>query len=83
MLRCNFIQPSTSEKVINQRHSLLERLLRNPTMSLMLSDQLKKFKHYEPVTARFTQSPREQNLKSLKSYLSAIYLLSNQCFALK
>lgn len=42
-----------------------------------------KFRNFEIITAKFIQSPKEKNIKSLKSYLSAIYSLSHMCLLLK
>lgn len=41
-----------------------------------------KFKNFEIITAKFIQMPKEKQIKSLKSYLSAIYSISHMCLLL-
>jgi hypothetical protein len=49
----------------------------------MLAKELCKFKNYEPITAKFIQNPKCDNIRSVKSYLTGILLLSRMCFELQ
>ena len=49
----------------------------------MLAKELCKFKNYEPITAKFIQNPKCENIRSVKSYLNGILMLSRMCFELQ
>ena len=80
MLRANMLQPLTGLKKIQERQDLTQILIENKALSDLLARELIKFKHYEPITAKFIQNPKKDNLKSIKSYLGAIFNLSKLCF---
>ena len=42
----------------------------------MLIRQLIKLKNYEPITAKFIQNPKCDNIRSVKSYLNGILIAS-------
>lgn len=85
MLRANILQPLTDTKTINERFDLVEILLRENNKGIldMLMKELMKFKNYEPITAKFIQNPKCDNIKSIKSYLNGILVLSRMCFELE
>ena len=85
MLRANILQPLTDESLIGQRLNLVEALLRSENKGIldMLVKELCKFKNYEPITAKFIQNPKCDNIRSVKSYLTGILMLSRMCFQLQ
>jgi hypothetical protein len=62
---------------------LVSLLLEDKVLYDVLNAEIAKFKNFEIITAKFIQSPKEKNIKSLKTYLSAIYSLSHLCLLLK
>lgn len=60
MLRANILQPLTERDSISERLNLVETLLKTENKGVfdMLAKELIKFKNYEPITAKFIQSPK-------------------------
>jgi DNA mismatch repair ATPase MutS len=83
MLRANMLQPLSNEQAIKSRYDLVQVLLDDRTLFDILSKELIKFRNFEIITAKFIQNPKEKNIKSLKTYLSAIYSISHMCLLLK
>jgi DNA mismatch repair protein MSH4 len=83
MLRANMLQPLSNEQAIKSRYDLVQVLLDDRTLFDILSKELMKFRNFEIITAKFIQNPKEKNIKSLKTYLSAIYSISHMCLLLK
>ncbi len=77
------LQPLSNEQAIKRRHDLVQVLLDDRALYDILSKELIKFRNFEIITAKFIQNPKERNIKSLKTYLSAIYSISHLCLLLK
>ena len=77
------LQPLSNEQAIKSRYDLVQVLLDDRTLFDILSKELMKFRNFEIITAKFIQNPKEKNIKSLKTYLSAIYSISHMCLLLK
>lgn len=67
------LQPLSNEQAIKGRYDLVQVLLEDKMLFEILSKELVKFRNFEIITAKFIQNPKERNIKSLKTYLSAIY----------
>jgi DNA mismatch repair ATPase MutS len=83
MLRANLLQPLSNRKAISERHDLVAELLADNQLYETLKEEVSKFRNFELITAKFIQSPKEKNIRSLKCYLSAIYSLAHMCLLLK
>lgn len=82
MLRANLLQPLSNEQMIKSRQDLVQIFLDDKTLYDTMCEQVGKFKNFQIITAKFIQMPKEKNIKSLKSYLSAIYSISHMCVLL-